>query len=186
MKIATSLVLSLLMVATPSIGYPCGQGRSGKTMKRVSVPLKGEYSRSSFYLRGERGQIMFFSVADVVGVLSRRVGSLNAEGKTTAEKRSHALLAAINRELPLSGPSDLFKYALIESGFGTEIELLAADLLLDGKASIARWFDLHSAQTQWAKSIRVATKGRSEGEPIARWFCAMNDAPLLQITYILY
>jgi hypothetical protein len=180
------LITVILLIAAPTDGYACGQGRSGKMLKRVTVQLRGEYVPSSFYLRGGRDEVMFFSASEIVQHLRRRIARLDSEALDTAEERSRSLLKAIENELPLSGPADLFRYALLAPGYGTEIELLAAELLLEGKASVTSWFNLHSAEVSWAKSIKMATKGSSESEPLARWFCTMNDAPLLSITYILY
>jgi hypothetical protein len=160
----------------------CGKRSLGRGTVEKEIQVHADIKTPSFYLRGDRNEVLFFQRNDVLARASQRADEYRRQGLDQAAERSERLLKELEPSQSPSDYADLFRYALRSSDFGLELNALAADLLSDGKAAVMQG-TLAGGLGKPMPSIRMYFRLNQQHDPVAKWFCTLAGSSLLRITY---
>jgi hypothetical protein len=134
----------------------------------------------SFYVHhNDRDVMLLFKPDDLVAQLRAILALLRQKGQSYPAQQLEGLLARIQSDLPLRGPTDLLTYRLWRLDWEWHIDSVLADLMKQGKVTVDQTpfrspNDGGLNDSRDPKTIELIVQAWDHSE-IARWFCAVTQ-----------
>lgn len=170
----TWVLIALIFVGSPFVtdAQSCTNAAGDENAKSRRIELYDEPAVPSFYFRASHYAILV--AADVL------IDTLEAAFRRYESPLDGRLLVELKRNSPLKENTDLFKFVLTDSRYLQRIELLLANMLEGGKATVVDVWQLSSDPNRALEAIILVHI--DSGSAGTRRFCTPSGDLLLDVT----